>query len=154
MHITIETLKENDKRLITLWQYEDELSGFNYALHEGGWIDCYCNSENSHCFVAKEGSGVIGLFFFIADNDNEFRILINPDYLNKGDGKLLTKKALEIGFATLNFKEISLIVRKTHSVAIAIYQKTGFTITGETEQVVNQQQIEFYKMVKRLEHYE
>ena len=148
MKLTIEKLKENDKSLIAAWQYGEEHSRFNYALQEGGWIDTYCSSGSSHCFTAKEGDIIIGVFFFIIDNENEFRILINPDLLGKGYGKLLVKKALGIGFGELNCKDILLIVRKTHPIAISLYEKLGFNITGETEELVDHQQVLFYKMTK------
>jgi len=146
--INIQPLHKHDKKVISQWQYEGEHAGFNYAMGENGWINSYCIKENSLCFVAKETDAIIGMFLFIAENSYEFRILINPDFLNKGFGKSVTKKALELGFNTLKFKEISLIVRKQHTIAISLYQKMGFTITGETEEKVNNQPMEFYKMVK------
>ncbi|MCD6212020.1 MAG: GNAT family N-acetyltransferase [Sulfurovum sp.] len=146
--MTIEALDERDKASISLWNYQEEHSGFNYAVRKGGWIDSYCHSGDSHCFVAKNEDAIIGLFFFITSRSNEFRILINPDFLNKGYGKALTKKALEIGFKQLKLKQISLIVRKNHLIAISLYEKMGFMTTGETVETIEGQEMEFLIMIK------
>ena len=147
--MTIEVLDESDKVAISLWHYQEGHSGFNHALREGGWIDSYCHSGDSHCFVARNEDAIIGLFFFITSKSNEFRILINPDFLNKGYGKALTKKALEIGFEKLKLKKISLIVRKNHLIAISLYQKMGFMTTGETVETIEGQEMEFLIMIKQ-----
>jgi len=146
--MTIEALDESDKAAISLWNYQEVHSGFNYAIRKGGWIDSYCHAEDSCCFVAKNEDVIIGLFFFITSRSNEFRILINPDFLNKGYGKELTKKALDIGFEQLNLKEISLIVRKNHTIALSLYQKMGFMTTGETVETIEGQEMEFLIMIK------
>ncbi len=146
--MTIESLNANDKVSISLWNYEDEHSTFNYALRKGGWIDSYCNTDESLSFVAKENDSIIGLFFFITSKSNEFRILINPDFLNKGYGKELMKKALEMAFGELNFTEVSLIVRKNHAIAISLYEKMGFMTTGETVEIIEDQEIELLVMTK------
>ena len=149
--MTIEALNERDKASISLWNYQEVHSGFNYALREGGWIGSYCHSGDSLCFVARNEEAIIGLFFFITSKSNEFRILINPDFLNKGYGKALTKKALEIGFEQLKLKQISLIVRKNHPIAISLYKKMGFIITGETVEIIEGQEMEFLIMIKQLQ---
>ena len=146
--MTIEPLNENHKASISLWNYQDEHSGFDYALRKGGWIDSYCNTDASLCFAAKENDSIVGLFFFIASRSNEFRILINPDFLNKGYGKELMKKALEMAFGELNFQEVSLIVRKNHAIAISLYEKMGFMTTGETVEIIEDQEIELLVMTK------
>lgn len=147
--MTINALNERDKKAISLWNYHDEHAGFNYALRKDGWIDGYCHNGDSHCFVAKIEDAIIGLFFFITSRSNEFRILINPDFLNKGYGKVLTKKALEIGFEQLKLQKISLIVRKNHLIAISLYKKMGFTTTGETVETIEGQEMEFLIMIKQ-----
>ena len=99
--------------------------------------------------MARNEDAIIGLFFFITSKSNEFRILINPDFLNKGYGKALTKKALEIGFEKLKLKKISLIVRKNHLIAISLYEKMGFMTTGETVETIEGQEMEFLTMIKQ-----
>lgn len=85
---------------------------------------------------------------FISSKDNEFRILINPNSLSKGYGKLLTKEAFKIAFEDLKFQKISLIVRKSHAVAISLYEKMGFNMAGEVNEIINGEELEFYKMIK------
>ena len=144
----IKKINESDKKLISLWQYEEEHSGFNYALRENGWTDCYCAHDDTNCYVAKIDENIIGMFLFIPHKSNEFRILINPEYLSKGYGKVITNKALEIGFCELEFEHISLIVRQNHTLAIKLYEKMGFIRDGETKEIVNNQEMDFYTMKK------
>ncbi|WP_321777416.1 GNAT family N-acetyltransferase [Sulfurimonas sp.] len=148
--MNIEKLTIENKELISLWRYEGEYSGFNYALEKDGWLDSYCTRDSKSCFIAKKNSEIIGVFFFIEENENEFRILINPGFLNKGYGKTITSKAIDLGFKELLFTKISLIVRKNHPVAIKLYEKLGFKITGETNEKINNENIEFFKMKKSI----
>ncbi len=144
--MNIETLSIEHKEAISSWRYEDEYSAFNYALEKDGWLDLYCTHDSKSCFIAEENSEIIGVFFFIEKKENEFRILINPDFLNKGYGKIITSKAIDLAFKKLHFTKISLIVRKNHPVAIKLYEKLGFEITGEVNEVINNENIEFFKM--------
>jgi len=144
----IKKINESDKKLIALWQYEEEHSGFNYALRENGWTDCYCAHDDTNCYVAKVDEEIIGIFLFIAHKSNEFRILINPAFLSKGYRKIITNKALDIGFNELKFEYISLIVRQNHTIAINLYEKMGFVRDGETKEIVDNQEIDFYIMRK------
>lgn len=148
MNLKIRKLTNEDKELIKNWRYSQEYSEFNYALKTNGWIDSYCCGVDTLCFSCKEGENIIGYFIFIERNENEFRILINPDYLGKGFGKKIVKKALEMGFEELEFESITLIVRKYHEVAIKLYKTYGFEIVGEKTEIIENQSIDFYKMVK------
>lgn len=142
----IEKITAPDREIIALWRYENAYAVFNYALEKDGWLDLYCKDRCEHCFVAKEKEQIIGMFLFITQNENEFRLLINPKFLSKGYGKTVTTKALEMGFDTLSFKKISLMVRKNHPVAIKLYQKLGFNIVGEKTQLLNNEPIDFHIM--------
>ena len=131
-----------------MWRYSKDLESFNYALEKGGWLECYCMSQDSQCFVAKKDLDIIGLFLFIPSKDNEFRILINPDFLSQGYGKLLTNEAFRIAFEDLNLHKVSLIVRQNHQVAISLYKKMGFIMSGEVKEITNGVEMDFYKMIK------
>jgi RimJ/RimL family protein N-acetyltransferase len=72
--------------------------------------------------------------------------LINPKYLNQGFGKKIVFKALQMAYNDLKLNEISLIVRKNHQVAINLYSKFGFVITGEEQQTIDNSNIDFFKM--------
>lgn len=144
----IEKLSKENKELIKNWRYEEQYKEFNYALKENGWIDSYCCEEDTLCFVCKEYEEIIGFFIFIEKNENEFRILINPNYLSQGFGKKILEEALTIGFKELEFEQIILIVRKYHNVAIKLYEAYGFKTIGETTEIIEGSQLDFYKMVK------
>ncbi len=146
--MTITQITTNDKQTISSWKYEKQYAGFNYAIEKGGWLDSYCTNDSQHCFVAKIDDEILGLFLFITQKENEFRVLINPNYLSKGYGKALTAKALELAFNELAFKEVSLIVRQNHPIAINLYKKLGFEVAGEKSEIINGESMEFYKMLK------
>ena len=147
--MNIDYLTKEHKTEIKKWEYSGEYASFNYALNKDGWIDKYCCEANHYCYSVEDGGEIVGLFMFIAKHNNEFRVLINPSHLSKGYGKLITNEALRMGFDELNFSEISLIVRKNHDVAIKLYEKLGFRKDGETLQEVNEEEVAFYKMLKR-----
>lgn len=148
--MTITRINTDDKKAITSWKYEDQYAVFNYAIEKDGWLDSYCTNDSQYCFVAKLDDEILGMFLFIIENENEFRVLINPNFLNKGYGKTLTSKALELAFNDLKFKEVSLIVRQNHPVAINLYKKLGFKITSENNEITNGESIKFYKMLKSI----
>jgi len=144
----IEYLTEKNRDEILTWKYSGEYASFNYALEEDGWIDKYCCDKNHYCYSVKDKEVLIGLFMFIEKNSNEFRVLINPSYLNRGYGTVITKEAINFAFEELRFNKISLIVRKNHPVAINLYKKLGFQKVGETTELLNGKETEFYKMLK------
>lgn len=146
--MTIKRLTQRNKEEIQQWEYCGEYSAFNYALKQDGWIDKYCCDENHYCYGVEDNDALIGLFLFIEKYNNEFRVLINPEYLSKGYGKLITNAALKMAFEELKFTEISLIVRQNHTVAIKLYEKLGFVRVGETTQMVNGEDVDFYEMLK------
>ena len=147
--MTIQYLTSEDRDAIVRWKYSGEYATFNYALDKDGWIDKYCCAKNHYCYSVKDKELLIGLFMFIEKNDNEFRVLVNPSYLNKGYGKLITKNALDFAFKELLLSSVSLIVRKNHPIAINLYKKLGFIKVGETVELLNGKEIAFYKMLKR-----
>lgn len=76
---------------------------------------------------------------------------INPDFLNQGYGTKITKEAIKLGFNELKFDEISLIVRKEHKVALDMYTKLGYKIIGEMTEIIENEPIQFFKMIKTKE---
>jgi len=146
--MNIDRLNQDDKLEISQWRYSGEYASFNYALEANGWIDKYCCDTDSHCFGVRDQGTLIGVFMFIEKYENEFRVLIHPNYLSQGYGKRVTNEALKTGFELLKLEKISLIVRKNHPVAIKLYEKLGFIRVGETTQTLQGEEIEFYTMLK------
>lgn len=141
-------LSKKDKKIIKNWNYINEYLKFNYALKGNGWIDTYCCKNTSMCYKVVEDMYIVGVFLFIPIKSNEFRILINPNFLNKGYGTKITKEAIKLGFNELKLNEMSLIVRKEHKVALDMYKKLGFKIIGETIEILENESIQFFKMIK------
>ena len=128
------------------WRYKNEYSKFNYAVKQ--WFKNCCNVKNIHCYKAIQNNKLLGAFLF--QSENEFRVLINPDYLHKGFGRQIAKEALNIGFDVLDLDEISLIVRVEHPIAINLYNSLGFKVIGKTKQIIENKEISFFKMtIKR-----
>lgn len=144
-------LSKKDKKTIENWNYKNEYLKFNYALKENGWINIYCSKDSSLCYKVMENTHIVGVFLFILTKSNEFRLLINPDFLNKGYGTKITKEAIKLGFYELKFDEISLIVRKKHKIALDMYTKLGYKIIGETVEIIENESIQFFKMIKTKE---
>ena len=134
---------EFDLLEVKKWKYINNYSKFNYATKQ--WFKNCCNDKNIHCYKAVQNNNLLGVFLF--QLDNEFRILINPKYLHKGFGRTITQEALSIGFDILHLDKISLIVRQEHNVAINLYLSLGFKIIGKTKQIVENEEISFFKMI-------
>ena len=147
MHtLSIQKLSKKEKDTIKTWRYSGEYATFNYAVKEGGWIESYCTCDDSPCYCCMEEGMIIGLFLFIPEKENEFRVLINPEMLNRGYGKRITGAAMDIALKELHYSQISLIVRKSHTVAMSLYQKMGFEIVGETQENIEGKMLNFYRM--------
>ena len=136
-------ISEIDLFKIEKWEYKNQYLKFNYATKQ--WFKNCCDDKSIHCYKAVLNNDLIGAFLF--QSKNEFRILINPKFLNKGFGRRIIKNALDIGFDTLGLERIFLIVRKEHSIAIRLYSLFGFKITGETKQIIENEEISFFKMI-------
>ncbi len=130
------------------WKYKNEYSKFNYATKQ--WFKNCCDEKNIHCYIALQNNELLGAFLF--QSENEFRILINPDFLHKGFGRQITKEALSIGFDILDFDEISLIVRQEHNLAINLYKSLGFKVIGKMKQIIENEKISFFKMIIKRRH--
>lgn len=141
----IRKLEINDKEVVKGWRYRDEFEQFNYAFKDKGWIDSYF----SECYICKKEEDILGLFFLIAQKNNEFRVLINPEFLNKGYGKKILNEAIDMAFNKLKLDEISLIVRKNHPIAINLYKSVDFKVVGETKEIIDSIEVEFFKMIKK-----
>jgi len=146
----IHRLSEKDKSIVRSWRYKGRYEQFNYALEDGGWIDIYCKKSESPCFSCEEGGTLVGVFLFIPEKENEFRVLVNPDELSRGYGKKITGMAIETALRDLHYGSLSLIVRKNHSVAISLYEKIGFVLVGETVENIGGEEIGFYKMLLKI----
>lgn len=141
-------MTEEDKLIVKNWYYDQDYSVFNYAIKENGWLDQYCNQIESLCYKVVKNTNLVGIFLFIPERMNEFRILINPDFLHMGYGTRIMDKAMTFGLKILKFDTISLIVRTEHIIAINLYKKFGFSVKSELTEIINGEKIHFLKMEK------
>lgn len=80
--------------------------------------------------------------------------MVHPNYQGKGIGKLLGNHSLvlakSLGFSAMQFN----IVVSTNVIAVALWERIGFTILGTIPKAFNHQQLGFvdaYMMYKNLE---
>jgi len=140
-------LDESAKNSMKEWCYSAPYNQFNYALKKEGWIDTYCCDNNTFCYTCESEGETVGFFLFILERENEFRVLVNPAYLGCGYGKEIVQLAIRTGFEELGLKRLSLLVRKNHPVAIALYKKMGFVTVGETVETIDGEEVFFYQML-------
>ncbi len=139
---------ENATEIKTWPPYVDEFEQMDYALRDKGWIDEFRGRSVSLLYAAKLNSELIG-FSLLNKNSSEeaeFRIAIHPLKVGKGLGREITLATLRKGFEEQRLKWISLIVRKTNIRAYRLYERTGFSKTGESVHTIQGRKIEFINM--------
>jgi RimJ/RimL family protein N-acetyltransferase len=141
----------SEREKISQWpEYPHAYADLDYALRPGnGWL--YTFGEASECikYGAYANGEFIGFCLLHRDKKNspkaEFYIAIHPERLGQGFGTAVTKAALSKAFNELGMNLVHLKVRKNHP-DIALYQNCGYVHCGETKEVVNGKETEFYKM--------
>jgi diamine N-acetyltransferase len=82
----------------------------------------------------------------ITASSAEFYIALHPDKTGRGIGRQLTEGTLRFAFDTLKPNRVYLKVRKWHSRGIELYKHVGFAVTGQKEEYVQGNVVEFYVM--------
>lgn len=121
----IRELKESEIPLIA----DIERVCFSTPWSEKSIEDSFCLDCN-HFFVCEsEGriAGYIGLSI-AADEGYILNVAVLPEYRRKGIGEALVRYVIT-GFGDLAF--VTLEVRPSNTVAVALYQKLGFERVGE-----------------------
>jgi len=101
-------------------------------------LEKYWFSDYMKTFVAAEGNVIFGTYIIKANQDGlgnhiaNCSYMVNPNYHNKGTGKLLCKHSIEFakqnGFLGIQFN----LVVSTNTAAVKLWQKFGFEIIGTT----------------------
>ncbi len=128
--------------------YTGGFEQMDYALRENGWIDEFQNKAGSSIYAAKANGKLIGFSLLgkTSDDEAEFRIAVHPLRVGQGLGGKIAVQTLEKGFKELGLKRITLIVRKNNHRASRLYERLGFSRTGESVHVVRGEEIEFIDM--------
>lgn len=86
-------------------------------------------------FVMVKDSSLIGYcelssFHRPADKASLTRVIISPEYRNKGMATTMIKEVLNFGFETLDLNRVSLGVFDFNETAIKCYKNIGFSMEG------------------------
>lgn len=94
--------------------------------------------ENFYCFVAEQNGEIVGqLGFELCTNQRrrhvgEFGMAVHDAQLRKGIGSQLITAMLNLADNWINLRRIELTVFCDNKSAIALYQKFGFIIEGQS----------------------
>jgi len=69
-----------------------------------------------------------------SDQASLTRVIISPEYRNKGMAKVMIKEVLNFGFKTLDLNRVSLGVFDFNEAAIKCYKNIGFLLEGTTRE--------------------
>jgi diamine N-acetyltransferase len=132
--ITLRELKDSDVEQIRLWPaYTGDMEQMDYALREHGWLEEFRSKPDVVVYVAAVGDELIG-FSILAKTgtaEAEFRIALRADKTGQGLGATISFLTLQKGFEEWGLSRIHLIVRKSNSRGIRLYERLGFTGCGE-----------------------
>jgi diamine N-acetyltransferase len=149
IRIQLTSLRAENVSEIKRWPaYQNEFEQMDYALRDKGWIDEFWGRSESLLYAAKLNGELIGFSLLNRNSSNEaeFRIAIHPLSVGKRLGREITSAMLIKGFEELQLKRITLIVRKNNFRAFCLYERNGFSKTGESIHMIQGKRIEFFNM--------
>jgi RimJ/RimL family protein N-acetyltransferase len=114
--------------------YTGDFEQMDYALRDKGWLDEFAGRSDSCVFAVEWDRQPVGLSILALTEPGraEFRVAVHPNWLGKRMGEKITLSTLATGFWQLDLDEIHLIVRKSNSPALRLYERLGFERTGES----------------------
>lgn len=147
--IELRTIETADITAIQDWpSYPPEFEDLDYALRDNGWLAEYRNKPDTWIFVAEQAGEIVSYTILsrTGEAEAEFRIALRADKLGQGMGGTITSMTLAKGFAEIKLACIHLIVRRNNPRAILLYQRLGFTESGECLKNINGKQVNFLAM--------
>lgn len=122
-----------------IWEYTSTRpSGVTQEI-ETQWIEKVTKRTNERRYAIIADNVYVGnvQLLDITDNDAEFHIFIgNKNYWGKGVATIATNQILEIAKNELHLKKVYLEVNKNHSVAQKLYEKTGFNVVSNKDDMI------------------
>ena len=134
-------LFDTEKKMVLSWRNSDIVRK-NMVCQDKIELDDHLNFLNNlknkfefYFFLVfnknKIPLGVISLKIISEkEKKSEFGIYLNPDFLSKGYGKILSNLELYLAFDILNQDKICLKVLENNNIAFNLYKKLGFKKTG------------------------
>ena len=155
--IHLRSLTAADIAAIKKWpSYEQDFSQMDYALREKGWLDEFRDKPDARLYAVESGSDVFGfsLLSISKNKEAEFRIALHPRHLGRGVGREAAFATLDRGFRQFGLEQIHLIVRKNNPRAVRLYERAGFTRTGESVHTIQGKDIQFIDMAMTRNQFE
>ena len=147
--IRLRELRDSDMAEIREWPaYSGDMEQMDYALRDGGWLEEFRNKPEVGCYAAVDGDELIGFSILAGTGpaEAEFRIALRADRTGQGLGGAVTSLTLQKGFAEPGLSRIHLIVRKNNMRGIRLYQRLGFTTSGECLKEIQGIMVDFLAM--------
>lgn len=147
--IDLRELRDADIAQILQWPaYTGDMEQMDYALRDQGWLEEFRAKPDVALYAAVAGDELIG-FSILAKTgtaEAEFRIALRADRTGQGLGGTMSSLTLQKGFAELELSRIHLIVRKNNLRGIRLYQRLGFTTSGECLKEIQGVMVDFLAM--------
>ena len=145
--LEIEPLTAADKQAIAGWPaYAPPYEKLDYGVRSGkGWLDTHPNAL-AFGFWREHRLVAFTLLVPTSPGIAEFYVAVHPAALNQHVGSEAARATVVIGFERHAFRSIFLRVRVNHPVGMHVYQKLGFTITGDMNVEADGVPTEFHRM--------
>ncbi len=127
----VHTLNNNAK-IMRYW-FEEPYETFSELSQ---LYDQHVHDQRERRFVAiDDARETVGLVELIEldyiHRRGEFQIIVAPQAQGRGYATVATRLAIDYAFSVLNLRKLYLIVDKSNSAAIHVYEKCGFTHEAE-----------------------
>jgi len=122
----------NDAKIMRYW-FEEPYETFSELTQ---LYDEHVHDLRERRFVAIDNKGAtVGLVELIEldyiHRRGEFQIIIAPHAQGRGYASIATRLAIDYAFSVLNMRKLYLIVDKSNTAAIHVYEKCGFRHEAE-----------------------
>jgi len=122
----------NDAKIMRYW-FEEPYETFSELSQ---LYDEHVHDLRERRFVAIDNKGAtVGLVELIEldyiHRRGEFQIIIAPHAQGRGYASIATRLAIDYAFSVLNMRKLYLIVDKSNTAAIHVYEKCGFRHEAE-----------------------
>lgn len=135
-HINFIHLSEEEKKLVLGWRNSPKISLYMHSkeisLQEHfDFIESLKGNQKKSYFLVRYDSKNIGVIYLI---DDFLGLYANPDL--KGIGKILLSEIINFAFETKKLLSLKAEVYKENEKAIKLYEKFGFMIIKEIENLL------------------
>lgn len=148
MNVFLRRLERNDAYVSYKWRNDPEVFKYTGTVYdheitletELHWIERVIKNDNEYrCAIIADNCYVGNIYLTNIDDEKaEYHIFIgDKSYWGKGVAKKASIEIIRHGFENLNLKKVLLEVRPQNSTAIRLYETLGFTMIGESSNVIN-----------------